>query len=224
MNENEYQKELISLSDKKYQAFSQKLAGSDLRLLGIRIPLLVSLIKKESKDEELLTSKLDPSLSLEMTLSYLGISLLRMDSFQEQMKFLTDNLYLAKSWICTDCLGKFFKKSTLKDYQPFFNLLLRKKGTWSKRFAFVYASTYLKDRRVLSLLKKIKPTTDYYVLMSQAWFIANLGVYYPSNIYEFLSQSSISSYLKKKAIQKLLESYRISQGDKDRYRLLRNQI
>ena len=53
MNYQELEKHLFEISDKKFADFSKSLSNSDYISIGVKNPVLRSIIKEHTKDEEL---------------------------------------------------------------------------------------------------------------------------------------------------------------------------
>lgn len=61
----------------------------------------------------------------------------------------------------------------------------------------------------------------YYVQMAQAWLIAELAVYEPESVYDWFRQNGLMYNINGKAIQKICDSFRISDDWKRKYKELR---
>ena len=55
---------------------------------------------------------------------------------------------------------------------------------------------------------------SYYARMAMAWFMATAYVKYPEITLKYLQDSSFDNWTYNKAIQKMMESYRVSESDK----------
>lgn len=211
MNINDYQEKLNQSIDPKYQKFSSSLSGSLLPLLGIRIPLLRSLIKEVKDDKSFDPQKLKLNQYLEYNLSYLAISLERLNDIKSQMEFLSINLVYAKGWQVTDTLVSYVRKLSFKEYFPYFKDLIQSKDTFTKRFAIVLMRRFASDKDISQAFTYLKDDKEYYVEMAWAWLIADVMVYQPSQALLILKRKQLSSTIKKKATQKIRDSYRVDE-------------
>ncbi len=211
MNINDYQEKLNQSIDPKYQKFSSSLSGSLLPLLGIRIPLLRSLIKEVKDDKSFDPQKLKLNQYLEYNLSYLAISLERLNDIKSQMEFLSINLVYAKGWQVTDTLVSYVRKLSFKEYFPYFKDLIQSKDTFTRRFAIVLMRRFASDKDISKAFTYLKDDKEYYVEMAWAWLIADVMVYQPSQALLILKRKQLSSTIKKKATQKIRDSYRVDE-------------
>lgn len=211
MNINDYQEKLNQSIDPKYQKFSSSLSGSLLPLLGIRIPLLRSLIKEVKDDKSFDPQKLKLNQYLEYNLSYLAISLERLNDIKSQMEFLSINLVYAKGWQVTDTLVSYVRKLSFKEYFPYFKDLIQSKDTFTRRFAIVLMRRFAFDKDISKAFTYLKDDKEYYVEMAWAWLIADVMVYQPSQALLILKRKQLSSTIKKKATQKIRDSYRVDE-------------
>lgn len=211
MNINDYQEKLNQSIDPKYQKFSSSLSGSLLPLLGIRIPLLRSFIKEVKDDKSFDPQKLKLNKYLEYNLSYLAISLERLNDIKSQMEFLSINLVYAKGWQVTDTLVSYVRKLSFKEYFPYFKDLIQSKDTFTRRFAIVLMRRFASDKDISKAFTYLKDDKEYYVEMAWAWLIADVMVYQPSQALLILKRKQLSSTIKKKATQKIRDSYRVDE-------------
>ncbi len=211
MNINDYQEKLNQSIDPKYQKFSSSLSGSLLPLLGIKIPLLRSLIKEVKDDKSFDPQKLKLNQYLEYNLSYLAISLERLNDIKSQMEFLSINLVYAKGWQVTDTLVSYVRKLSFKEYFPYFKDLIQSKDTFTRRFANVLMRRFASDKDISKAFTYLKDDKEYYVEMAWAWLIADVMVYQPSQALLILKRKQLSSTIKKKATQKIRDSYRVDE-------------
>lgn len=211
MNINDYQEKLNQSIDPKYQKFSSSLSGSLLPLLGIRIPLLRSLIKEVKDDKSFDPQKLKLNQYLEYNLSYLAISLERLNDIKSQMEFLSINLVYAKGWQVTDTLVSYVRKLSFKEYFPYFKDLIQSKDTFTRRFAIVLMRRFAFDKDISKAFTYLKDDKEYYVEMAWAWLIADVMVYQPIQALLILKRKQLSSTIKKKATQKIRDSYRVDE-------------
>ena len=70
----------------------------------------------------------------------------------------------------------------------------------------------------------MKDDDEYYVQMAEAWLIADLAVFNVEAVKSFLQTSKLKYNILGKAIQKMCDSFRISQQDKAFVKSLRNKL
>ena len=71
----------------------------------------------------------------------------------------------------------------------------------------------------------MKDDDAYYVQMAQAWLIAELAVFFPQRIWAWMNTDNTLRYcINGKAIQKICDSYRVGDADKERFKALRPKL
>lgn len=156
--------------------------------------------------------------------TYFQVSLGRMKSYQQQFEFIEDNAELLQDWWHTDQLIQFIKRPVdfdfafkkAKEYICSDMLFLRRWG-----YVLFLCGLQKDVRRTNDVLSLIKDDDEYYVQMAQAWLIADLAVFNISDVKEFMQKTDIKYNIAGKAIQKMCDSFRISQDDKEYMRSLR---
>lgn len=220
MNYQELEKHLFEISDQKFADFSKSLSNSDYISIGVKNPVLRSIIKEHVKNEELKLSDFKLGKYLEVDFIYFGLGLVRCKTVDEQLNFLDKNIYKAKSWAITDCMSTYIKKIKFEQFWKFFKKNNDSQYIFTRRISYILALKFYRDKEVLRTLDYIKPNEDYMVMMAEAWLMATIAIYYPNEIYDYLSQVK-DMVLKRKTISKINESYRFDQATKDKFKSLR---
>lgn len=224
--DNGMQAELMSLADYNYKAFQSALIptmNSD-KMIGVRIPALRNLAKEiKSAGEDKAFLKTLPHRFYEEDNIH-GILISKMDEFSVAIQELDRFLPFVDNWATCDLIApKAFK------HRP--ELLIHKVHEWlsndhpyTVRFAIgVLMRYYLDDgfsTEYLSLVGQLK-SDDYYVKMMQAWYFATaLAKQYEDTVGIFEEQR-LPKWVHNKAIQKAIESYRVSFEHKQYLRTLK---
>ncbi|MDO4797864.1 MAG: DNA alkylation repair protein [Coriobacteriales bacterium] len=79
------------------------------------------------------------------------------------------------------------------------------------------------DAELLNAVALVDRGDDYYVNMMRAWFVAEALVWQPAKALDLLKNNSLDCWTHNKAIQKAIESRRVSDGLKDNLRALRRK-
>ncbi|MCR5505887.1 MAG: DNA alkylation repair protein [Bacilli bacterium] len=162
---------------------------------------------------------------VEYQLCYFAINLMRIKSYQNQLEFIYSHSYIAKSWMTTDMCNQYLKYPRFAEFKPYFLKFIKQKGHYQKRFGYVLGLRFAKDEEAAKLfLKNMIKDDAYYVMMGQAWLIAEIGIYHFDLVKEFLMKSDNSITLKKKAISKMIDSFRINQRDKEVLKEIRQKL
>ena len=220
---------LKEMSEPSYAKFSEKLKVSQRPILGIRTPNLTKVSKELAKTEN--TSFLDdfllyPSVCYEeVVLAYKVFGLLKLDITTNTM-YLNKLLAYNDSWASNDCLCSAFTapKQNPKEYWPLIKGYLDSSNPWDIRFATIAMMTsYLTDAytpEVLKLLQAVQ-SDHYYVNMGLAWTFATAVAKQRDLTIPYLEKGVLNEAVRKKAIQKCIESYRVSDEDKALLRSMR---
>lgn len=220
MKYKELEQHLFKIADKKFADFSKTLSNSDYISIGVKNPVLRSLIKEHLIDEELKLDDFELGKYLEIDFIYFGLGVCRLKNIDEQLLFLKENIKKAKSWAITDTVSTYIKKCTFEKYWDFFISLHDSSFTYDRRMSYVLGLKFYKDNCVLDVLRYLKPNEEYMVMMAEAWLLATIAITFPNEIYLYLKNCDDLS-LKRKTISKLNESFRISDDYKNKFKSLR---
>lgn len=219
-------KKLFLLQDLEYREFNSKLIPNinNDKIIGVRIPDIRKLAK-EIKDEEYIEDFL-----LELPHKYQeenilhGILLTKYKDINELLTKLDIFLKYADNWVVTDIISpKLFKKYPDKAYE-YIKKWIKSKDEYVIRFGVVsLLQFYLDDNfkvEVLELVKNIR--CDYfYVKMAIAWFYSFALIKQYEVTIKYFEDRILDKWIHNKAIQKAIESYRISEERKAYLRSLK---
>lgn len=218
----ELEKHLKEISDKKFADFSKSLSNSEYISLGVKNPVLRSLIKDYKNDKELKLEDFKLGKYLEVDFVYFGLALSRTKTIEEQLDFMEQNIKNGKSWVLTDCSQTYLKKCGFETFYNFFQKMSKSKFTYDRRFAYVFALKFAKNEEILWIFQQISLNEEYMVMMAEAWFLATVAITFPDEVYAYL-KSINDVTLKRKTISKMCDSYRIKDEVKNKFKELRNE-
>ena len=217
------QAELKVLQDLKYQKFHSSLLPSVENVIGVRMPLLRKLAKEILKgDWQNYLQAVLPEKSTyyeENIIQALLIGTSKL-SWQERHAYIKEFVPKINNWAVCDLFC-----STLKEAQyyqeeywqlivPYFN----SSNTYDLRFASVMLLNHFTGdefvEEALNLLEAIKHE-DYYVKMGIAWAISIFYIKQPQLTLKLIKQNNLDDFTHNKAIQKIRESFRVSNEDKE---------
>ena len=220
--------ELFKLQDKKYRDFQAKLIPTvdSNSIIGVRTPELRTLAKKLVKNNSYISflDSLPHDYFDENQLHAFIISELK--DYDECIKYINKFLPYVDNWATCDQMSpKVFKKNH--------NLLLNQIKVWIKskktytiRFGIgMLMQHYLDDDFKLEYLKWVSniKSDEYYVNMMIAWYFATaLTKQYESAI-SFIENQKLGLWTHNKAIQKAIESYRITFEQKEYLKTLKKR-
>lgn len=231
MNINERIKQEIKKNiDLKYLSFHSSLVPNIDTVQGVRVPILRLLAKDVSKDDNVMDYLKQPTLDSyeEITIYGLVIGYLKLD-LKTYQTYLKQFIPYIDNWATCDVVvsNLKFTKCYQKEMYPFLLTYLKSKKEFEVRFSLVMFLTYYLDETyihdVLSSLSEIHQN-DYYVKMAIAWLISISYIKYPKVTLEYLEKGLLDSWTYQKALQKILESYRVSKEEKEAIRALKNML
>lgn len=219
MNYTEFLNELYSLQDLKYKSFHSKLIMSD-KLIGVRTPDLKRIAKKiaRSNYEEFFRYNkhelYEENLVHGLILGYLKLDYEALKPLVEEFMDYIDN------WCVCDLTVanlKVYKKNKTKNI--IFNDIkkyITDESVWVNRFGYVLLLNYFVEEEYISEIFKLCENykDEYYVKMAIAWLISTCYIKFKGRTLTFLKTNKLDTWTNNKAIQKIIESTRVSLEDK----------
>lgn len=228
---NEIKEELKKLVDEKYKEFHSNLCPGINNILGIRVPVLRNYAKQLVKDnilEELLAN-IDDEYYEEVMLQGMIIGLNKKISFEQLEKYIKNFIPKIDNWaICdTFCAGLKITKKYKNEMWELIQETLKSSKEFEIRFAIVMILDYYIDEEYLEkdfeIFDQIKHE-EYYVKMAIAWAISICLIkFYDETTSYLINNTSLDNWTYNKAIQKAIESYRITDKQKDELRKMKRK-
>ena len=220
MTYKELEKYLENNANKKFADFAKTVSNSEYLVFGVKNPVLRQIVKEHVKDEEMRLEDFKTGKYLEIDFIYFGLALSRCKNIDEQLEFLKQNIKKAKSWAITDTAATYLKKLTFDKYWSFFLKLVKSPFIYDRRMAFVVGLKLAKDKNILKVTEYTQKDEEYMVMMGEAWLFATVAIYYPNEVYDYLLKCDDLT-LKRKVISKMVDSFRIDEATKERFKGLR---
>lgn len=218
--------ELLKLQDKKYREFQVKLIpGSSIdKMIGVRTPDLRKYSKELIKSDEFkeFLNELPHKYFDENQLHAFILSEIK--DYDECINYLNKFLPYVDNWATCDQMSpKVFKKNKDKLIKEI-NRWLKSKNTYTIRFGIgMLMQHYLDEefnKKYLDIVSKIK-SDEYYINMMIAWYFATaLAKQYKETI-PYIENKVLDKWTHNKTIQKAIESYRITNEQKEYLRSLK---
>ena len=214
-------KELEQLADKKYKEFHKGLCPGTENILGIRVPVLRDYAKKLSKEYEIdeLLNHIDNEYYEEIMLQGMLIGLEKNKDIQAILKEIEEFVPKIDNWAVCDvfCAGLKITKKHLKVMWDFLQKYVVSDKEFEIRFGVVMILDYYITEDCLeknfAIFDHIE-SDKYYVQMAVAWAISICLIKFYDKTIEYLKQTKIDKFTYNKALQKAIESYRISDEQK----------
>lgn len=220
---NELVTRLLEIGDPEYKAFNDKLANTNLPTIGIRVPVLRKLAKDYfGKIDEIYDSFRGRTPYYEEILT-LGIVLSKAKmELSVREEYILKWLEFVDSWALTDTSIYQPKESEKFDYLNFLVKLTNGDKEFYIRYGAVGLFKYIDDRskEVLEVYKYLK-FGAYYVDMAVAWGLCEILVKDYDIVIGAIENKIFPPFVHNKAIQKAIESFRITNEQKEYLRSLK---
>lgn len=221
----DFLKYLYTYQDLTYQKFHAKLTFSG-NIIGIKTPILKDISKQISKGNYPEFIKYSTNDTYEERLILGLVITYAKEPFKNKLNLF--DIYLEKidNWALCDIVCANFKdfKRNLNDGFDYINKLLDSNSIWKIRVGIVLLLDYYINEEYLNTLFKICNSLNYeayYVQMAVAWLISVCYVKYPNETKRFLMNNNLDKFTYNKAIQKIIESKRVSESEKEDLRKMK---
>ncbi len=219
---------LKDLAQEEYRKFTSALIPGDAVILGVRLPLIRNMAKEIAKgDWRKYLADTDDEYFEEIMLQGLVIGIVKTD-VQERLRLIADFVPKIRNWSVCDsfCAGLKFVKKNKERVWEFLQPYLSSKQEFDLRFAVVMMMDHFIEEkyidRILKLFDGIRHE-GYYVKMAVAWALSVCYVKFPEKTMAYLKHNSLDDFTYNKALQKMIESYRVSDDAKDLMRRMKRK-
>ena len=223
-------KELKQLVDEKYREFHKGLCPGTENILGIRVPVLRDYAKKLAKEYEIkeLLKNIDNEYYEEIMLQgmLIGLEKDKDKGIQNILKDIEEFVPKIDNWAVCDvfCAGLKITKKHKKEMWDFLQAYVTSGKEFEIRFGVVMILDYYIAEEYLeknfAIFDHIK-SDKYYVQMAVAWAISICLIKFYDKTIEYLKQAKVDKFTYNKALQKAIESYRITEEQKTELRKMK---
>lgn len=217
---------LFALEDKKYKEFHSRLMPTvnPDNIIGVRTPVVRKLAKELAKQPEYMQyiHMLPHKYYEENNLH--GFLIESMKDYDECIAAVNEFLPYVDNWATCDSVSpKVFKKHR-SELMEQIKMWMASGHTYTIRYGIGMLMThYLEEdfkEEYLEWAANIR-SEEYYVNMMIAWYFATALAKQPQAAFPYIEQKRLSVWTHNKAIQKAVESYRITEEQKNKLRALR---
>ena len=222
----DFQKELLAQGNESYKKFTAKLVPNvdENFIIGLKwTPQLRTFTKN------FFGGNLEPFLN-SLPHKYYEENLIHahliseMKNFFECLREVKKFLPYVDNWgVCDSIIPKIFKKH-VQELEPEILNFLKSENPYAVRFALLMLlKFYLGENfneKYLAAAAEIK-SENYYVQMAAAWFFTEALIKQYDSAKIYLEQKKLVPWIQNKTIQKAVESYRISDAQKNYLRTLK---
>ena len=151
---------------------------------------------------------------------YYYVSLEQIKDVNARMAFIHENL-LFTDWWHTDQIISYVADLDFETALAYARDYIQSEDPFIRRWGYVLFISRLCKGHADALLPLMRDDGHYYVQMAEAWLIAELAVYEPEAVYAWFPENGLKYNINGKAIQKICDSFRISDDWKESFKSLR---
>lgn len=207
MNLHEFEKEFSKLG-KDYKTKEVDRFNRDLIKRGVDVSFLRDIVLDRQEYHR----------------TYFQVSMGQIKTIEGKLKFIEDNFDKLDDWWHVDQLSQFVDKQLTFDsaYEKA-KEYVNSDMPFARRWGYViFMPTLVKDEaRAEDIIQLFKDDDEYYVQMAEAWLISYLGIYAPRTAFDYIKGCPLKYNIIGKGIQKICDSFRVSDEWKDKFKSLR---
>lgn len=223
--------QLMAMGEAPLRAFNAKLIPTvpAESILGIRIPALRAMAARLLKEEPALRQAFLQSLPhayLEENLLH-ALFINQEKAFPDATAWLDAFLPHVDNWAVCDILSPKAWKKSPEEAMPVIEAWLSDPHPYTVRFAMgqlMQLCSKSSFRPAHLSLIQAAITDHYYVMMMASWYYAEVMAHHSETVYAFLQDAALPPFVRRKSIQKALESRKITPSWKESLRSLRETI
>lgn len=158
--------------------------------------------------------------------TYFQVSLGQIEGMENKLAFIEDNFDKLNDWWHVDQLSQFVDKDLEFDFvyekaKEYINSEMPFARRWG--YVIFMPSLVKQDGVAHKLFPLFKDDDEYYVQMAEAWLLSYLGIYEPEKTLKYLERCPLKYNIAGKAIQKICDSYRVSDEWKMKFKEVRKK-
>lgn len=220
---------LFELADSKYKEFHSKLCPGTNNIIGVRVPILRKYAKELANQYEIkeILKQIDNQYYEEIMLQGMLIGIEK-EEFKKVKKHIEEFITKIDNWAVCDvfCAGLKITKKNKEEMWDFIQKYLKTDKEFEIRFAIVMILDFYIEEEYLQKNFKIFDninSQDYYVQMAVAWAISICLIKFYDETIKYLSNANLDTFTYNKALQKAIESYRITDENKEKLRQMKKK-
>ncbi|MBQ8295669.1 MAG: DNA alkylation repair protein [Clostridia bacterium] len=212
--------ELKQNAEKPFASFQRKLIPTEQKILGVRTPILRALAKRyQANFEEIYAF---PDEYYEVT--FIKLTLVSALPYNEFLRYVESCVSLMDNWATCDSFKAKCIRKHRAEFLPMLEKLFSNGQEFYQRYVLVVLLSEYVEEKYLNILKNYiqrANTNVYYVHMAVAWLTAELLIKQYDYSVTLLREKVLDAKTHNKAIQKAIESYRLTKEQKDFLRSLK---
>ena len=211
---------LREVAEEDFANFQRKLIFTKYEILGVRTPMLRTIAKRyQSEWKDILTF---PNEYYEVV--FLKLTMIAKLPFEQFVKHLPSCISLMDNWALCDQMKAPAIKKNRESFLPILEEIFQTGGEYGERYVLVTLLSYYIEDDYLPMLRTYMyraNTNLYYIHMAVAWLLAEILIKHYDFGLQTLQAKELDAKTHNKAIQKGIESYRITQLQKEQLRSLK---
>ena len=220
MEYSQFLKILSSFAEEKFAEFQRRLIFTKYQILGVRTPKMREIAKQYADNFEEIFSF--PNEYYEVV--FIKLTMVSYLPYKEFLHHLDECVSLMDNWALCDCFKAKCIKKNKKEFLPVLEGIFRRGGEYEQRYPLVTLLYFYVEKDYLPILQKFIAKTNtkpYYAYMAVSWLVAEILVKEYDFGIEFLKSRIIDEKTHNKSIQKAIESYRLTNEQKEFLRSLK---
>ena len=221
--------ELLKQKESSLSEFSTTLMPGSKKILGVRVPKLRKIAQQIAKEDYKYYVENGPDEYFEdQMLKAFTIGYAK-DDIETILSYATNFVPQIHDWAVNDAFCQTFKiarKNEERVYEWLMNYVEGGSEFEQRVVAVMMLSHFLVEDyidRVLSTMDRL--TNDsYYTQMGVAWCVATAYAKFPAQTLNYLHNNKLADQTFNKSIQKMRESYRVPQEDKDMLKSMKRKV
>ena len=214
------EQELFALNGNRQITYVSRVVPDSKPIIGVKIPLLRKKAKEIARDDYRTFLETCPDTYYEFeTLQALVLGYAR-DDIETILEYADRFVPKIHDWAVNDSFCQTFTIAR-KHRERVWNWLMdykEKQEEFPQRVvAIVLMSHFLEDEYVEKVLQIMNELNHpgYYTRMGVAWCVATAYAKYPEQTLDYLGNNRLADWTHNKAIQKMRESFRVPEADKE---------
>lgn len=216
-------KKLQSFAESEFAAFQRRLISTNCIILGVRTPILRRIAKEWKAEVERLLSFPDTYYEVR----FIKLAAVAHLPYEQLIHFLPQVVPIIDNWSLCDSFRPKCITKHLTEFLPYIEFFFLQRDEFSVRYALVALLVFYMDEEyfpvIIGYLKRTD-TQPYYVHMAAAWLTSEVLVKSYQTGIEILKSRILDVKTHNKAIQKAMESFRLTQEQKECLRALKIKI
>ena len=220
MEYSSFIEELKGYAQPSFQQFQTRLIFTKYEILGVRMPVLRKLAKKYAAQLDEIFAF--PNEYYEVV--FIKLAIVSTLPFSKFLQYLPSCVALIDNWaLCDSFKGKCIANNK-EEFLPVLESLFAHGGEFFQRYVLVVLLSEYVEKEYLPLIKEYllrADTQSYYIYMASAWLTAEILIKEYDDGVILLKDKVLDVKTHNKAIQKAIESYRLTLEQKEFLRSLK---